>query len=223
VDRANGDNGNIGDLPWASVFDPAANARALSAIQSEGFRAASQLVDRFVKVARASADDVSTQISQTNGNTPTEASDLESLIRSWWSVMAQLARVPAGGGTSQSGQSVSLDMASADSEGQLSLRTISPGVATGEVWLHNRSETDRGEVQLRCGDLLAHDGGLIAANSVRFDPQVVPMPPRSSRGVVVSVEVEQGVAPGPHRGTVVAEDHPDLWLPVVVTVWAPAE
>jgi hypothetical protein len=44
-----GDDGTIDDLPWASVFDPAANARALSAIQAEGFRAASRIVDRFAK------------------------------------------------------------------------------------------------------------------------------------------------------------------------------
>src|ERR1700739_63056 len=50
VDRGDGD-GNINELPWASVFDPAANARALSAIHAEGFRAASELVDRFVPIA----------------------------------------------------------------------------------------------------------------------------------------------------------------------------
>ena len=44
-------NGSIRDLPWASVFDPAANARALSAIQAEGFRAASEILDRFVGMA----------------------------------------------------------------------------------------------------------------------------------------------------------------------------
>ena len=47
--RGLGDDGTIDDLPWASVFDPAANARALSAIQAEGFRAASRIVDRFAR------------------------------------------------------------------------------------------------------------------------------------------------------------------------------
>ena len=35
--------------PWASVFESAAIARALSAIQAEGFRAASRIVDGFVR------------------------------------------------------------------------------------------------------------------------------------------------------------------------------
>ena len=44
------------DLPWASVFDSAANMRALSAVQADGFRAASELVDRFVRMAAAGPD-----------------------------------------------------------------------------------------------------------------------------------------------------------------------
>ena len=44
------------DLPWASVFDSAANMRALSAVQADGFRAASELVDRFVRMAAAGLD-----------------------------------------------------------------------------------------------------------------------------------------------------------------------
>ena len=35
--RGMSDDGSNANLPWASVFDPAANARALSAIQAEGF------------------------------------------------------------------------------------------------------------------------------------------------------------------------------------------
>ena len=49
TNRGFNDDGTIDDLPWASVFDPAANARALSAIQAEGFRAASRIVNRFVR------------------------------------------------------------------------------------------------------------------------------------------------------------------------------
>lgn len=49
TDRGFNGDGTIDDLPWASVFDPAANARALSAIQAEGFRAASRIVNRFVR------------------------------------------------------------------------------------------------------------------------------------------------------------------------------
>ena len=46
-----GDEGAISDVPWALVFDPAINVRALGEIQARGFRAAADLVDRFVKIA----------------------------------------------------------------------------------------------------------------------------------------------------------------------------
>src|ERR1700722_16222736 len=66
------DDGTIDDLPWASVFDPAANARALSAIQAEGFRAASRIVDRFVRAvesnSEAEAAVSSSDTHVTNGN-----------------------------------------------------------------------------------------------------------------------------------------------------------
>src|ERR1700747_1229259 len=103
VDRGDGD-GNINELPWASVFDPAANARALSAIQAEGFRAASELVDRFVRVATSGLNTMSpaSAAPQINGvrHDLFGAPDIEPLIRSWWSMVGQLllggaARTPA--------------------------------------------------------------------------------------------------------------------------------
>ena len=48
-EREIGDNGNFADLFFASILDPEANVRRLTAIQAEGFRAASELVDRFVQ------------------------------------------------------------------------------------------------------------------------------------------------------------------------------
>ena len=48
-----GQNGQRHDVPWASVFDPAANLRALTTIQAEGFRAASEIVDRVVRWPRS--------------------------------------------------------------------------------------------------------------------------------------------------------------------------
>ena len=44
------DDASIADLPWASVFDPANNVRALGAIQDRGFRAATDVVSRFVRM-----------------------------------------------------------------------------------------------------------------------------------------------------------------------------
>ncbi len=224
MDRGNGD-GSINDLPWASVFDPAANARALSAIQAEGFRAASELVDRFARIA-------TTGLNGTNGSTTSAApltndqradlfgaTDIEPLIRSWWVMIGQFLlgsapRVP----DPVAADGASLDFSSDEANGRLDLGAAAPGAATGEVWLHNRGADDLGQVRLRCSDLLANDGCVISSGAVTLDPAVVPMPARSSRGIDVKIEVPQGVRSGVYRGTLLVEGHPELWLPVVMTV-----
>jgi hypothetical protein len=71
-----------------------------------------------------------------------------------------------------------------------------------------------GKVQLRCSDLLAHGGALIEASCIRFEPDVVPMPARSSRGVTVEVDVAPHHSPGRYHGTLLADGHDDVWLPL---------
>lgn len=228
MDRGNRD-GNINELPWASVFDPAANARALSAIQAEGFRAASELVDRFVRIA---ATGVGGSARSDSRSTPSAASltqdqradlfgatDIEPLIRSWWSMVSQflLGSVPRAADSPEA-DPATLDFSNSEAQGRLDLEATVPGTTTAEVWLHNRAAKDLGEVALRCSDLLAHDGGVMASGAVTFIPAAVPMPGRSSRGIELKIEVPQEVQPGLYRGTLLVEGHPELWLPVVLTV-----
>lgn len=228
MDRGNRD-GNINELPWASVFDPAANARALSAIQAEGFRAASELVDRFVRIA---ATGVGGSARSDSRSTPSAASltqdqradlfgatDIEPLVRSWWSMVGQflLGSVPRAT-DAPAADPAALDFSNSEAQGRLDLEATVPGTTTAEVWLHNRAAKDLGEVALRCSDLLAHDGGVMGSASVTFIPAAVPMPGRSSRGIELKIEVPQEVQPGLYRGTLLVEGHPELWLPVVLTV-----
>jgi hypothetical protein len=225
VDRANGD-GSINDLPWASVFDPAANARALSAIQAEGFRAASSLVDRFVRIATTGVDRTGQATSSALTNEQRAdlfgATDIEPLIRSWWSLMGQflLGAAPRVA-DSASGEPATLDFSNAAAEGRLDLTAPVAGIATGDVWLHNRGAADLGRIQLRCSDLLAHDGSAVSSGAASFDPADVAMPGRSSRGVELKIAVPHDIGPGVYRGTLLAGGHPDLWLPVALTVRAP--
>ncbi|MEB3022450.1 hypothetical protein [[Mycobacterium] crassicus] len=218
-------DGSIDNLPWASIFDPAANARALSAIQSEGFRAARRIVDKFAQAATGStngadgADGADGAVA--DGAEPTGLPDLERLTRAWWSTAGQflLRSLPAqqncGDGP------VTLDVNNPESKDALVLRAAGPGSATGEVWLHNRCSDDGAQIRLRCSELLGHGGDVIGAEAVRVDPAVVPMPRRSSRGVQMTVDVGPQVRPDVYRGTLLAVGCPDLWLPVVLTVAAP--
>ncbi|MGH3523015.1 MAG: hypothetical protein ACRDU4_09330, partial [Mycobacterium sp.] len=182
TNRAFGDDGTIDDLPWSAVFDPAANARALSAIQAEGFRAASRIVDRFVRA-------VDSVDSATNGAAGVDGDDtgwagmqeFERLTRAWWSMVGQFllrsmpVTAPAGGGA------LALDLNNPDAKGGLTLEAPISGSASAEVWLHNRAPEDRADVRLQCSDLLSHDGDVIRSQAVHVDTAVVPMPRRSSR------------------------------------------
>ena len=220
-----GQNGQRPEVPWASVFNPAANLRALTTIQAEGFRAASELVDRVVRMAAQRADGTERSARQATPLSAEQradllgATDVEPLIRSWWAMVGQFlmgtgAQTPAKNPT----VAPALDFAAADSAGRLDIDAAPGGTATSEVWLHNAADDDLGRIRLRCSALTADDGSIIDAAAIRFDPKTVPMPGRSSRGVDVIVKVAKKVRPGLYRGTVLVEGRPTLWLPIAVTV-----
>jgi hypothetical protein len=216
------------DLPWASVFDSAANMRALSDIQADGFRAASELVDRFVRMAAAGLDGsglAAPSVPPVNGE-PADlygATGLEPFVTSWWAMVDQFLRIssPHRKGEPAEAAAAALDFVAAEATGRLQLSTVAPGAATAEVWLHNRGPVDMGKVALRCSDLLSHEGSVIVAPLVRFEPDVVPMPARSSRGVTVEVDVDEHTTPGSYRGMLLTDGHSDIWLPMELVVKPP--
>jgi hypothetical protein len=214
------DDGSISDLPWASVFDPVANARALSAIQARGFSAATQLVDRFIKIAESSANGAAPK-AVADPNKATD-NDVDLILTTWWSLLGQLLRTMPGA-TALRGDGPTFDLGGETASGGIHLDAEGPGYAIGEVWLHNGAAHDIESVRLRCGDLLAHDGAKVSCDAVRFAPEKFPLPGRSSRAVSLQVDVTPDIAPGFYRGTLLAEGYPELWLPVTLTLGAPAE
>jgi hypothetical protein len=227
TNRSFNDDGTIDDLPWASVFDPAANARALSAIQAEGFRAASRIVDRFVRAVETDSDrgtaatPSDTQVTNVNG-AARGGDEFERLTRAWWSMAGQflLRSMPITAKTDS--ESVSLDVSDPSSSRGVNFDVAVGDSASCEVWLHNRGHDDRGDVRLHASDLHSHDGNVIGAAALRIDTAMVPMPARSSRGVTVTIDVGPDVRPGVYRGTLLATGNPDLWLPIVLTVRLPS-
>lgn len=222
MDRASGGE-NSNDVPWASVFDPAANMRALSAIQADGFRAASELVERFVRMASSGIAGMERSTGAAAPSTEAQPGDLfgatglEPLIASWWAMFDQFLRSGATRDAEPEARPT-LDFSTAQATGRLYLEAAGRSTATTEVWLHNGGPDDLGKVRLRCSDLLAHDGIVVSADLLRFEPDVVPLPARSSRGVTVEIEIPDGVVPGNYRGTLLADGHPDVWLPIELAI-----
>jgi hypothetical protein len=237
ANRPRGDD-DLTELPWASVFDPAANARALSAIQAEGFRAASRVVDRFAQIAGnvsggprrpTDPDAAKATASPTPGLNP----DVDLIITTWWTMVGQMFRAMRGETVSGDATPVTVDAnVDADVDANVDANVdVATDVATGavqlgsgetaEIWLHNSGGDDSADTVLRCSDLLAHDGAVIASTAVAFTPAVVPLPARSSRGVAIRVETGDDVKPGSYRGTILLSDHPGVWLPIAVVVPPP--
>lgn len=233
TDRGFSDDGTIDDLPWASVFDPAANARALSAIQAEGFRAASRIVDRFVRAVEQKPDQGAAATppgaSEHNGDAAVKPSgpadgilEFERLTRAWWSMAGQFLLKSLPAPARNGSEPVTLDVGDTGTQRGLNFDVAVGESVSCEVWLHNRGPDDHGDVRLHASDLLNHDGNVIPSATVRIETDVVPMPARSSRGVAVSVDVASDARPGVYRGTLLASGNPDLWLPVTLTVRLPS-
>ena len=178
-----------------------------------------------MRIAETSANGAGpTTATSSNGQRNGKAADADAdlILTAWWSLFGRLLRSMPGAAALR-GDGATFDLAGESACGGVHLNADGPGRAVGEVWLHNRGGNDIDAAALRCGDLLAHDGAKVGADAVRFTPERFALPGRSSRGVAIEVDVTPDIAPGRYRGTLLAEGYPDLWLPVTLTLRAPAE
>jgi hypothetical protein len=123
------DDGTISDLPWAAVFDPVANARALSAIQARGFLRATQLVDRFVHIAATSTNAAGPQTATgTKGHPSGEAAgtDVDLILTAWWSLFGRLLRSMPGAAALR-GESATFDLGNESASGSVHLNADGRG------------------------------------------------------------------------------------------------
>jgi hypothetical protein len=231
-----------GDRRAGPALDDLPGARALVDVQRRGLLAANELVERLVRSVDGDRDDRAGAGTDAGGRPSgrdgaaaagTRLGPADDLMRLW----LQLVRVgldalghllpPDGAGERADGPHV----ATVDTDGtaigavRISVTPVEPLAADGanrpgaELWLHNGSRVPITGVALHCGDLRAADGAVLPAASVRFDPPVVDLPARSSRGVDVSVDAD--LPAGTYHGVVLAAGIPDAWLPLKVVVAAP--
>ena len=211
-----------GPLPWGRVFDPEANARALGEVQERGLRAASELVDRLVAAVDGRRAAQAPPPPGDAGEAPRESASpgpAEALIELWTDLLhrgidalTDLAqpRVPD--------EPIVVDLAGANMRSALSFVLATGTHDSAEIWLHNPSEVLLGSVRPTVGELRSSDGEVLPAASIRFAPEAFEVDSRSSRGVIVEVEIPQGTATGRFRGIVQVVGAPDVWLPIEVDV-----
>jgi hypothetical protein len=191
-----------------SLFDPLAGMRAMADIQAEGLRAAGELLDRVLG---------SESGPRPRPRPPT--GEYTALVDAWADL---LRRIAAGMSEPVQANGVTVPVDTNGVGPPVRLRLGESGNADGavaEVWLHNGTFAPVGPLTLRCGQLSSSDGEPLEGAEVRFEPaEVAQLPPRSSRGVRVSVAAPGSLRPGIYRGTIQADGAPRLWLPLELTI-----
>jgi hypothetical protein len=216
-----------------SAFDPVAGVRALADVQRRGLLAATELVDRLVDAVDGAPDDGdgAERAVRHDGPDTREAApgSIDELVELWLQlvrlgadVIAQVAAPSRPTHTNPPAAHAARDQRpSIDVVAQAGTGLVSVTASRGaEVWLDNTGADDRQGLRLRAGGLLSHEGAALPSGSLRFEPAVVDLPGRSSRGVAVSA-VPGDAPPGTYRGVIVAQGAPDAWLPVEVVVGGP--
>ncbi|MEQ1786786.1 MAG: hypothetical protein ABL966_07020 [Acidimicrobiales bacterium] len=210
------------DRPWASVFDPSANARALADIQAQGLRAAGELVERLIRAVdgdRQRTPPAAEPDAVAGAEAP--AGEATRLAEVWIDLLRRTAdsfgRLTSPGAPGSPGGQVAVDVSSGASDGELRVEVVDD-TAAGEVWLHNGTTAAVGPLRLHCGVPRSGEGVDLDA-VVAFEPgRIDELPPRSSRAVAATVRVSGPAAPGTYRAMVQAAGITDLWLPLVVVV-----
>jgi hypothetical protein len=230
------DGGRDGGVPWAAVFDPEANARALEQIQRRGLQAAGDLVDRLVAAVDGDGSKRGEQAPRTNGAAAANgsAAPTGSDPFGWWvylmtqtlQAMARLS-VPDTAATDQpTGGPVWLDVVSGRDSGTLALaveRSAGGPTVAGELWLHNPSDRSVGPLHLHVGELGSPEGLTLPTGLVCPDPpSVSELPARSSRGVSVAVAAPSELAPGCYRGLLQVDGAAAVAFRVELNVTGPA-
>jgi hypothetical protein len=232
-----------GDRQARSWLDPTTGVQALVEVQRRGLLAAGDLVDRLTRTldgdtgdgggsGRPPGDVAAGAAASDSGSPGSAARAADDLVQLWMDVVrlgldlfgqvvAPRPDVRPDGGA----DGATVDLATGASTGLVRIRVTSPEPGSGgrgsvgsrqEIWMHNGSGEHFTGLALHCGDLRASDGSVLPAGAVQFDPQVIDLPARSSRGIVVSVQAD--APPGIYRGVVLTAGLPEVWLPIEVVM-----
>lgn len=206
-------------------FDPTVGIKLLGEIQAEGLRAAGALVDRLVHLvdgphpAPADTDDPAAD-PPASGPASIDMGAVLPWFDLWRDLVERTADTVQRFRTSDAGTTgVRVDVDGSLTPAQaLAIPVGADGTGSGEMWLHNGTTTDHGELVPRCGPLSGIDGTTIPCD-VEFDPPKVDgLPSRSIRGFAIAVTVEPTTPPGTYRGIVQVQGAEPVWMPLEVVV-----
>lgn len=207
-------------------FDPVLGAKILGEIQAEGLRAAGALVERLVHLVDGPRADASAAESAEE-ESPSTPVDLGAVLP-WFDLWRDLADRTSeslqrfqGAGVGPNGEGVRLGVdGSLVPAHPLVLSLDSARQGRGEMWLHNGTVDDHGELVPQCGPLCDAAGMQLDCDVTVDPPKVDGLPPKSSRGFTIAVAARADPIPGTYRGIVQIRGAETVWMPLEVVVAA---
>jgi hypothetical protein len=210
-------------------FDPVLGAKIFGEIQAEGLRAAGALVERLVHLVDGPHPGTSEETTETTSGGESGSSPVDlGAVLPWFELWRELAERTsdtlqrfqgAGGGPGGEGVRVGVDGSLVPAH-PLIVVVGREGRGQGDMWLHNGTADDHGELVPQCGPLCDADGTALDCEVNVDPPRVDGLPPRSSRGFTIAVSVGGPAAPGTYRGVVQVRGADAVWMPIEVTVEA---
>ena len=183
---------------------------AMADIGRLGFDTAAAVIERILDLSRRAGDLSVPLLAPTAEGDPArrlraDAERLIDLYAEWTRALVDRA-LEAAATTTTTGPEV------------LVLGPVEPGgTAAATAWLHVL-EADGTTAALRCTDLTGHDGEVVPAGSVGFEPPALDTSASPSHQVRVNVDVATGTAPGRYHGHLLVAGLPEVALPVRLDV-----
>jgi hypothetical protein len=214
------------DRAGVPPFDPVLGVKLLGEIQAEGLRAAAALVERVVHSVdgprATSATDSEGYEPPSDGPPATDMSAVLPWFDLWSDLVGRTSDTlqrfrGADSGPAGDGVQIGIDGSLAPTR-PLVISVGPSNLGAGEMWLHNGTSEDHGELAPRCGPLSDVHGNVLGGGVEIQPAKIVGLPSRSSRGFVISVVADPSTAPGTYRGTVQVLGAEAVWMPIEVVV-----
>ena len=215
--------------PGSFLFDPVLGATLFNEIQAEGLRAAGMLVDRLIHLVDGSPTAADQDGASASRDEPASAGPTESqagAILPWFELWRDLAERTSdtvqrlnGAATGPTGDGVQVGIdGSLAPVRPLTITVDSAGHGHGEMWLHNGTPEDHGELIPHCGPLSDEFGATLVHDAEIEPPKIDALMSRSSRAFAISIHADPASAPGTYRGIVQVQGAAAVWMPIEVVV-----
>ncbi len=210
-----------GPLPWGSVFDIDANARALGDVQARALSAAGALVDRLVAAVDGARAAAARSAPPTEGDLDGAEPDprpADALVDLWADLLHKGIDALGRLAPADADDPLRVDLSGSGAVTVVCWDASAGTVTDRELWLHNPGSSALGQVALRIDGLHRPDGVPLPPGAIGCEPALLEVPERSSRAVTVRLSPPEGTTPGRYRGVIQADGAPHVWLPVELVV-----